>query len=101
MNRLADTGATVVANIPEQNAVAALTPAEEIAEAVGLPISVIEAIRGIGPDDLVTPQGIALISAILANPSLGPLPANVVLMNAGASQIRGTTERRNLPGRDQ
>jgi lysophospholipase L1-like esterase len=96
MKRLAATGATiVVANVPDVTAVPALTPAEEIAEAVGLPISVIDAILGIGPGDLVTPQGIALIPAILANPSLGPLPASVVLTKAGASQIRAAVDAYN------
>ncbi len=57
----------------------------------------IGAILGIGPDDLVLPQGIPLIQAILANPSLGPLPAvcklllqaGCVLTKEAASEIRG------------
>ena len=96
MKRLAATGATiVVANVPDVTAVPALTRAEEIAEAVRRPISEIEVILGIGPDDLVTARGLELISAILANPLLGPLPPSVVLRKAGVLQIRATVDAYN------
>jgi lysophospholipase L1-like esterase len=80
LDSLAVTHATiVVANIPDVTAIPFFTSAETIAKEVGLPLFVIGPILGIHAGDLVTPEGIALIPRILANPSTGPLPAGVVL----------------------
>jgi len=80
LDQLAVTHATiVVSNIPDVTAIPFFTSADTIAQEVGLPLSVIGPILGIDEGDLVTPEGVALIPGILANPSTGPLPANVVL----------------------
>src|SRR5918993_223213 len=89
MNRLSATGATlVVANIPDVTVVPALGTAEEVAASVGLPLSVIGPILGIGPGDFVTQAAFALIPGILANPATGPLPGGAVLTAAEAAAIR-------------
>jgi phospholipase/lecithinase/hemolysin len=89
MGRLSATGATlIIANIPDVTVVPYLTPAEDIAEELGLPLFVIEPILGINAGDFVTPDAIPLILARLADPLLGPLPANVVLTAANAAKIR-------------
>ncbi len=96
MDRLAATGAAlVVANVPDVTSVPALVPAEEVAAEVGLPLSFIGPILGIGAGDFVLADAFALIQAILANPSLGPLPANVVLTADGAKQIRTAVDGYN------
>jgi hypothetical protein len=75
MGRLSATGATlIIANIPDVTIVPYLTPAEDIAEELGLPLFVIEPILGINAGDFVTPDAIPLILARLADPLLGPLP---------------------------
>ena len=89
IRRLSATGATLVlANIPDVTIVPYLTPAEDVAEELGLPIFVIEPILGISSGDFVTPDAIPLILARLANPSLGPLPSNVILTAGDAGKIR-------------
>ncbi len=96
MDRLAATGATlVVANVPDVTLVPALVPAEEVAAEVGLPLSFIGPILGIGAGDFVLADAFSLILAILANPSLGPLPASVVLTADGAKQIRTAVDDYN------
>lgn len=96
MNRLAATGATlVVANIPDVTVVPALATAEEVAERVGLPLSVIGPILGIGPGDFVTQAAFGLIPAILANPATGPLPGQAVLTAAEAATIRARVDEFN------
>jgi hypothetical protein len=80
LDSLAVTHATiVVSNIPDVTAIPFFTSAETIAKEVGLPLFVIGPILGIHEGDLVTPEGVALIPGILANPGTGPLPASVVL----------------------
>lgn len=76
MTRLAATGAKlVVANVPDVTVIPYLTSAEKVAAEIGLPLSVIGPILGIGPGDFVTPGAFPLIQAILANPLLGPCRA--------------------------
>jgi len=89
MEQLTASGATVVvANIPGVTVVPFLTSAQEVAAEVGLPLSVIGPILGIGPGDFVTPDAFPLIVAILSNPLLGPLPNSVVLRAAQIAQIQ-------------
>ena len=96
MDRLAATGATlVVANVPDVTLVPALVPAEEVAAEVGLPLSFIGPILGIGAGDFVLADAFSLIQAILAGTSSGPLPANVVLTAGGAAQIRTAVDDYN------
>ncbi len=96
VNRLSATGAAlVIANIPDVTVVPYLTPAEDIAEELGLPLFDIEPILGIGSGDYVTPDAFTPILARLANPSLGPLPANVVLTAANAKKIRAAVDAYN------
>ena len=96
MTRLAATGATiVVANVPDVTVVPFLTAAEKVAAEVGLPLSVIGSILGIGPGDFVTPSAFPLIQAILTNPLLGPLPGNVVLDASEVATVRSTIDQYN------
>jgi lysophospholipase L1-like esterase len=96
MTRLAATGATlVVANVPDVTVIPYLTSAEKVAEEIGLPLSVIGPILGIGPGDFVTPGALPLIQAILANPLLGPLPGSVVLDAAEVAIVRSTIDQYN------
>jgi hypothetical protein len=79
-NRLAATGATLVlANIPDVTVIPYLTSAEKVAAQTGRPLSVVGPILGISPGDFITPDAFPLILARLSDPSLGPLPSNVVL----------------------
>ena len=96
LNRLSATGATlVVANLPDVTVVPALTPAEEVAERVGLPLSVIGPVLGIGPGDYVTQFGLTLIPGILANPLTGPLPNGGVLTAAEAAAVSARVDEFN------
>jgi len=94
--RLASTGAAlVVGNVPDVTRVPYLTPAQQVAELVGQPLALIGPALGIGVGDAITPQGLALVPAVLANPALGPLPANVVLTAAEAQTIRAAIDAYN------
>ena len=91
--RLAATGATlIVANIPDVTAIPFFVSAENVAAQTG-PLSVVGPILGIGPGDFVTADSFPLILARLADPTLGPLPGDVVLSAAEvviATQARTT-----------
>ena len=96
MDRLAATDAKlVVANIPDVTLLPYLTPAENVAEIVGLPISIIGPILGIQDGDFVTPDAVPLIPVIMGNPTLGPLPGSVVLTAAEVAQIRAAVAAYN------
>jgi phospholipase/lecithinase/hemolysin len=96
IDRLAATGATlVVANIPNVTVIPFLTSAEKVAEEVGLPLSVIGPILGIGPGDFVTPGAFPLIEEILMGQMAGPLPSSVVLSAAQIAQIEGAVNSYN------
>jgi lysophospholipase L1-like esterase len=96
ITRLASTGAAlVVGNVPDVTRVPYLTPAQQVAELVGQPLALIGPALGIGEGDAVTPQGLALVPAVLANPALGPLPATVVLTAAEAETIRAAIDAYN------
>jgi hypothetical protein len=80
LSRLAATRATlVVGNIPDVTAIAFLTPAEDVAALVGLPLTVIGPPLGIEAGDFVLPDAVPLIGPILAGQVAGPLPANLIL----------------------
>lgn len=102
MDRLSATGAKlVVANIPDVTAIPFLTPAEEVAAFIGLPLSLLEPILGIGPGDFVTPDAfdctatVQCIPNILFGISAGPLPSDVVLDAGEVAVIRLATEAFN------
>jgi lysophospholipase L1-like esterase len=96
ITRLASTGAAlVVGTVPDVTRVPYLTPAQQVAELVGQPLALIGPALGIGEGDAVTPQGLALVPAVLANPALGPLPATVVLTAAEAETIRAAIDAYN------
>src|SRR5262249_46016824 len=99
MRRLAATGATiVVGNIPDVTAIAFLTSAEDLAELVGLPLSVIGPVLGIGPGDFVLPEAVAPIAT---QGITGPLPANLVLDATEVSLIQNAVDRFNEIIREQ
>jgi lysophospholipase L1-like esterase len=97
LDQLALTHATiVVSNIPDVTAIPFFTSADTIAQEVGLPLSVIGPILGIDEGDLVTPEGVALIPGILANPGTGPLPASVVLTSAKVIETKLIVDAYNV-----
>jgi GDSL-like lipase/acylhydrolase family protein len=84
IDRLAATGAKlVVANIPDVTVVPFLTSAEDVAAQLGIPISVLPSVLGIGAGDFVTPDAFPLIATHQV-----PLPANVVLDAGEVAEIR-------------
>jgi lysophospholipase L1-like esterase len=96
IDHLAATGATlVVGNIPDVTVVAYLTPAETVAARAGYPLEAIGPMLGIGPGDFVTPDAAPLIPQILANPTTGPLPGNVVVTASEAAAIRAAVDGYN------
>jgi phospholipase/lecithinase/hemolysin len=91
MDRLAATGATlVVANIPDVTVIPLLTSAEDAAALVGLPLSAIGPLLGIGPGDFLTPDAFGLIVQILGGITPGPLPGTVVLDAGEVAAIRAS-----------
>ena len=95
-NRLAATGATIVlANIPDVTVVPYLTSAENVAAQLGRPLSVVGPLLGIGPGDFVTPDALPLILARISNPSLGPLPSNVVMDAGKVAVVRSAVDSYN------
>jgi len=97
LDQLAVTHATiVVSNIPDVTAIPFFTSADTIAQEIGLPLSVIGPILGIDEGDLVTPEGVALIPGILANPSTGPLPASVVLTSKKVTETKLIVDAYNV-----
>ena len=96
LNRLAATRAKlIVANIPDVTAVPFLISAEDLAAQIGLPLAVIGPILGIRAGEYVTPSALPLIAGILANPSTGPLPPNVVLNTTEVSAVRAAVNNYN------
>src|SRR5438445_1052285 len=93
--RLAATGATlIVANIPDVTAIPFFVSAEKVAALTG-PLSVVGPILGIGPGDFVTADSFPLILARLADPTLGPLPGDVVLDAAEVVIVRARIDAFN------
>lgn len=89
LDRLTATGASViVANVPDVSVIPFLVSAENVAAQVGMPLSVIGPLLGIGPGDFVTLDSLPTILAILSQQIAGPLPGNLVLTAAELSQIR-------------
>jgi hypothetical protein len=96
LDRLAATGATlVVANVPDITVVPFLTSAEKVAAEVGLPLSVIGPLLGIGPGGFVAPDAFPLIQKILSGQMAGPLPGNLVLDVGEVATIRATVDQYN------
>jgi hypothetical protein len=78
-----------------------LTPAEEVAALIGLPLSVLQPILGIGSGDFLIPDAFPLINNILLGIAPGPLPADVVLDAGEVAVIRSATEEFNAFIADQ
>src|SRR5262245_32086608 len=96
MLRLAATGAAIaVANIPDVTVIPYLTPAEDVAAIIGLPLTVVGPILGLAAGDFVTPDAFPLIPGILAAPGSGPLPGAVVLDAGKVGIIRPAIGRLN------
>jgi hypothetical protein len=88
MDRFSATGATlIVGNIPDASVIPFLVSAEEVAAQVGLPLSIVGPLLGIGSGDFVTLDAFPTIIAILTNQVPGPLPDNLVLTASEISQI--------------
>jgi phospholipase/lecithinase/hemolysin len=96
MSRLSATGATmVVANIPDVASIAFLTSAEKVAASVGIPLSIISPVLGIGPRDFVVPDAFPHIDAILHGLEPGPLAPNLVLDAGEVATIRAAVSGYN------
>ncbi|HWZ51010.1 MAG TPA: SGNH/GDSL hydrolase family protein [Granulicella sp.] len=82
----------VIANIPDVTLVPYLTPAAlvlaEYSAATHLPTATLSALFGIVPGDLVTPEGLIEINAILAGTQKTPLSDAGVLTAAEAVAVR-------------
>jgi len=88
-DRLAATGAKLTfVNIPDVTEVAALTPAETVAQELGIPFPVFSAVLGVNAGDLLTPNALTIIQNILTGKAAGPLPGTVVLTVAEQAQIK-------------
>jgi phospholipase/lecithinase/hemolysin len=97
VKRLAATGAKlIVGNIPDVTMIAAFTPAEAVAQQVGLPLAVIGPILGISPGTFVLTSELGRIPAILSNPKEGPLNKDFVLDRQEVIKIRAATRAYNL-----
>jgi hypothetical protein len=96
MSRLSATGATmVVANIPDVASIAFLTSAEKVAASVGIPLSIISPVLGIGPGDFVVPDAFPHIDAKLHGLEPGPLARNLVLDAGEVATIRAAVSGYN------
>lgn len=96
MARLAATGATlVVANVPDVTVIPYLTPAEDLAAMIGVPLAAIGPILGLGLGDFLTPDAVAPILGILTGQIPGPLPSGVVLDAAEVATIRAAIKAYN------
>ena len=94
--RVRATGASLVlANVPDVTVVPYFTSAEELADSIGLPLSVIGPLLGIAAGDHVLPEAFALVPPILAGQAPGPLPAEVVLDAAEAATLRNLVDGYN------
>lgn len=92
---LASGSRLAVANIPDPTVIPLLVPAEGVAGLVGAPLAAIGPLLGIQAGDRVTLPGLALVPAILAGQTPGPLPAGVVLTEAETAAIRATVAAMN------
>jgi lysophospholipase L1-like esterase len=96
MDRLAATGASlVVANIPDVTTIAYLTPADQVAASLNVPLAFVGPLLGIRSGDYVTPGAFAQIEAILTGASTGPLSPDVVLDAGEVASIQNATQRFN------
>ncbi len=96
LDRLAATGATlVVANIPDVAVIPFLTSAEQVAETVGLPLTILGPVLGIASGDFVTLDAFDTILKILQGLTPGPLPGNVVVDAGEVAAIRAATAAYN------
>jgi phospholipase/lecithinase/hemolysin len=88
MDRLAATGASlVVANVPDVRVIPFVMSSEQLAEELGVPLSVLGPLLGIGSGHYVTLEAIPVVLAILAGQTSGPLPDNLVLTADEIAQI--------------
>jgi lysophospholipase L1-like esterase len=96
VRRLAATGASLVlANIPDVTVIPYVTRAEDVAAMIGVPLTVVGPVLGIGAGDFVTPDALPLIEGILTGSLTGPLPGGVVLTADEVATIRAATARFN------
>jgi lysophospholipase L1-like esterase len=93
VTRLAATGSKLtLINIADVTLIPAFTPAESVAQQLGIPLAVLSPILGIHAGDLLTPNALPLIQQILAGNIPGPLPGTVVLDTAERAQIRAIVD---------
>ena len=77
LDSLKKTHATIItATIPDVTKVPYFTPVATLAAQANLPVSVVAAKLGIGPNDLLRPTASPIAAAILAGQQAGPLPQN-------------------------
>ncbi len=84
-----------MANIPDVTTIPYLTPAEQVAASLNVPLAHIGPVLGIAPGDYVTPGAFAQIEAILTGASAGLLSADVVLDASEVALIQQATQRFN------
>jgi len=89
----------VIANIPDVTLVPYLTPAAlllaEYSAATGYPVATLSALFGITSGDLVTPEGMTEISAILAGTQTTPLSDAGVLTAAEVTTVQANVTSYN------
>ncbi len=89
----------IVANVPDITLVAYLTPGSvvlsEFSQSSGIPVAQLSATLGIQATDLVNPNGISQIQAILAGTQPGPVSDSGFLSPAEVATVQQTIQQYN------
>lgn len=84
----------IIANIPDVTAVAYMTPGAlvlgEYSQITGIPVEQLSLITGIQPTDLVNPEGLAEVSAILKGTQTTPVSDSGTLTAAETATVQQT-----------
>lgn len=89
VRRMVATGAAlVIGNLPDVGSTPMLTPAAALSDLIPIDPATLFVLLGIGPEDHVTLFAFDWIEAILQDPSIGPLPDEVVVTREELKAIR-------------